>query len=86
MAPKLAADLAKYFGDLDGQHKQFGDVNVASEILDVSPSYLNKLRMTGSGPHYVKFGAAVRYIIPQLLPWAMARALQHVHVRGLHYA
>ncbi len=27
-----------------------------SEILCVSPSYLNKLRMTGRGPKYVKIG------------------------------
>ena len=58
----------------DPHQKQFGDVSVAAEILDVSPSYLNKLRMTGSGPPYVKIGAAVKYLLPELLPWALARS------------
>jgi hypothetical protein len=53
--------------------QQFGDVNVAAEILDVSKSYLNKLRMVGAGPPYVKLGASVRYLLPELLPWALAR-------------
>lgn len=53
--------------------KQLGDVNVAAEILDVSPSYLNKLRMVAGGPPYVKIGGMVRYILPELLPWALAR-------------
>jgi hypothetical protein len=70
MAPKLSADPKQRFGD----QPQFGDVGVAAKILDVSESYLNKLRMEGTGPRYVKLGAAVKYIIPELLPWAMARA------------
>jgi hypothetical protein len=74
MSSKLGADLKPGYGDGDLHQKQFGDVNVAADILDLSPSYLNKLRMTGSGPPYVKFGAAVRYILPQLLPWALGRA------------
>lgn len=76
MSPKLGHDLEiaglKQFGD--PHQKQLGDVSVAAAILDVSPSYLNKLRMTGAGPPYVKLGAAVRYVLPQLLPWALARA------------
>jgi hypothetical protein len=60
--------------DGDGHQRQFGDVRVAAKVLDVSPSLLNKLRMSGGGPPYVKISGAVRYIMPQLLPWAMARA------------
>jgi hypothetical protein len=52
--------------------RQFGDVNVAADALDVSPSYLNKLRMSGEGPHYVKFNGRVKYVLPELVPWAMA--------------
>jgi hypothetical protein len=57
-----------------GAQRQFGDVKVAAEILDVSESYLNKLRMTGGGPPYVKFNAKVKYILPKLVPWALAHA------------
>jgi hypothetical protein len=54
--------------------KQLGDVSVAAKILDVSESYLNKARMAGTGPRYIKLGASVKYILPELLPWALARA------------
>jgi hypothetical protein len=55
-----------------GGQRQFGDVNVAADVLDVSPSYLNKLRMTGGGPEYVKFNGRVKYHLPGLVPWALA--------------
>jgi hypothetical protein len=73
MTSQLPAGLAQH-GDGPGHQTQFGDVSVAAKVLDVSPSFLNKLRMTGDGPPYVKFGASVRYILPQLLPWAMTHA------------
>jgi hypothetical protein len=58
-----------------GPHqKQLGDVKIAAEILGVSESFLNKKRMTGDGPPYVKLGGSVRYILPELLPWALSRA------------
>jgi hypothetical protein len=71
MAPQLSSLEQGFQADA---RKQLGDVSVAAEILDVSESFLNKLRMTGGGPRYVKLGGAVKYIIPELLPWAMARA------------
>jgi hypothetical protein len=49
-------------------------VKDAAKILNVSPSYLNKLRMTGSGPVFAKFGAHVRYAVPALMAWAETRA------------
>ena len=52
--------------------RQFGDVGVAADILDVSESYLNKLRMSGGGPDYVKFNGRVKYVLPKLVPWALA--------------
>jgi hypothetical protein len=33
----------------------------AAAYLDCSPSYLEKLRVTGGGPEYVKLGRSVRY-------------------------
>jgi hypothetical protein len=68
---KLARDPV---GNGEPYPKQFGDVSVAAKILDVSESYLNKLRMTGDGPPYVKLGVAVKYVLPELLPWALARS------------
>jgi hypothetical protein len=53
--------------------KQLGDVKVAAKILTVSPSYLNKRRMTEDGPPYIKIDGMVRYILDELLPWALAR-------------
>jgi hypothetical protein len=77
MAQQLKHDLATA-GLLEASDAQpyFGDVNVAAKILDTSPSYLNKIRMTGGGPPYVKFNAKVKYVLPRLLPWAMT------HLRG----
>jgi hypothetical protein len=33
----------------------------AAKLLNVSPSWLAKSRLTGSGPRFVKIGRAVRY-------------------------
>ncbi len=33
----------------------------AARMLQISPSALNKWRLTGGGPHYVKVGRSVRY-------------------------
>jgi helix-turn-helix protein len=54
--------------------KQYGNVEIVARILGVSVSYLNKARMSGDGPPYVKFGRNVRYSIPEVLAWAEARA------------
>jgi hypothetical protein len=71
MAPQLSSLEQSFQTDA---RKQLGDVSVAAEILDVSESFLNKARMEGTGPRYIKLGASVKYIIDELLPWAMARA------------
>jgi hypothetical protein len=52
---------------------QFVDVKDAAKILNVSASYLNKLRMTGDGPAFAKFGFHVRYAVPAILAWAESR-------------
>jgi hypothetical protein len=70
MGPQLAADLAR--GGLLPITK-YVDVNGAAAILHVSTSFLNKARMTGAGPPYVKFGAAVRYDVRALEAWASSR-------------
>jgi hypothetical protein len=41
----------------------------AARHLGVSPSWLNKSRMTSTGPVYLKLGGAVRYALPDLEVW-----------------
>jgi hypothetical protein len=69
MAPQLATDLAR--GGLLAS--RYVDVRAAAGILNVSPSFLNKSRLDGSGPPYLKLGAAVRYDIAALEAWAASR-------------
>ena len=52
---------------------EYGSVQVAARMLDLSESKMNKLRVYGGGPPFVKFGATVRYHIPSLLEWAAAQ-------------
>jgi predicted DNA-binding transcriptional regulator AlpA len=48
---------------------EFIDATEVAKRLGVSASFLNKARLTGSGPPYVKFGAAVRYNWAGVLEW-----------------
>ncbi len=43
-----------------------------AERLKLARSTLSKLRVTGGGPPYVKFGAAVRYPEDSLSEWIAA--------------
>jgi hypothetical protein len=49
------------------------NVNQAADRLGVSVSYLNKLRLSGSGPRYVKMGARVLYDVSDLAAWLDAQ-------------
>lgn len=42
---------------------------IAAEYISKSASWLNKTRMTGSGPVYLKIGGAVRYTKDELDRW-----------------
>jgi len=63
MFPEKVHDAPRYVG-----------VKGAAEILHVSASFLNKLRLTGNGPVFAKFGFHVRYSVPALLAWAESRS------------
>ena len=52
----------------------FVDTPAAAKILNISASFLNKLRVTGEGPSYSKFGAHVRYSVSALLEWAESQS------------
>ncbi|ODT87798.1 helix-turn-helix domain-containing protein [Phenylobacterium sp. SCN 70-31] len=45
----------------------------AADRLGVSSSYLNKLRVTGGGPPFVKIGARVAYDPADLSAWLEAQ-------------
>ncbi len=49
------------------------DVRAAATRLNVSASFLNKLRCYGGGPPFVKIGSAVRYAVGDIEAWAASR-------------
>jgi hypothetical protein len=73
MAIHLHDDLAQRGLATDDGGCEFGDVSAAAKVLGVSPSFLNKARMTGNGPPYLKLGGRVRYHLPSVVAWALAQ-------------
>jgi hypothetical protein len=51
----------------------FTNTKGAAKHLACSASYLEKLRVTGGGPRYLKIGKAVRYKLADLNAFAGAR-------------
>lgn len=54
-------------------HNRLLNVTSAAEALTCSASYLNKLRVTGGGPPFVKIGARVAYDPADLAAWLEAQ-------------
>jgi hypothetical protein len=50
------------------------DTRGAAAYLACSTSYLEKCRVSGRGPRFIKIGKAVRYKIEDLDAWANSRA------------
>jgi hypothetical protein len=73
MAPQSNANLAQRGLVTAEGGCDYGDVKAAARAIGVSASYLNKLRVYGGGPEYLKFGRTVRYHIPSVLVWASAQ-------------
>lgn len=48
------------------------DVEGAADYLDVSPSFLNKGRLTGRGPAFLKLGSKVVYEKADLDAWLVS--------------
>ncbi len=46
-------------------------VSEAARWAKVSESYLNKARLTGDGPRFVRLGRAIRYRQEDLESWAL---------------
>lgn len=51
-------------------------VNEAADYLGLSVSALNKWRVTGKGPKFVKMGRVVAYRISDLHEWLEKQAIQ----------
>lgn len=54
----------------------------AAKIIGKSPSWLNKSRMTGTGPVYLKLGGGVRYALPDLERWLSAQRRTAVYAHA----
>lgn len=48
-------------------------VSDAARWAKVSESFLNKARLTGNGPRYLRLGRAIRYRLEDLEAWAAER-------------
>ncbi len=49
-------------------------VSEAARWAKVSESFLNKARLTGTGPRFIRLGRAIRYQPSDLEAWAQASA------------
>jgi excisionase family DNA binding protein len=53
------------------------NVQEAARLLGLSASTLNKLRVTGNGPRFMKLGRRVLYDVADLEKWAAERKRSH---------
>lgn len=58
----------------------FVDTEAAARYLALSPHSLECYRSLGGGPPFYKFGKFVRYAVPELESWPIAR--RHVQTTG----
>lgn len=54
----------------------------AASRIGKSESWLNKSRMTGTGPVYLKLGGGVRYALPDLELWLSAQRRTAVYAHA----
>jgi predicted DNA-binding transcriptional regulator AlpA len=57
----------------DQTQRRLLDTKKAAEVVDQSESQLNKLRLTGDGPEFIKLGRSVRYELEALERWITSR-------------
>lgn len=58
------------------------NVRQAADRLGVSVSYLNKLRLSGEGPLFLKLGTRVAYDPDDLAPWLSEHKRRSTSVVG----
>ena len=56
-----------------GRSAEYSDSRQTAERIGLSESFLNKARVTGGGPPYLKVGKAVRYRWSDVEAWLQAR-------------
>ncbi|MDP3257828.1 AlpA family transcriptional regulator [Bosea sp. (in: a-proteobacteria)] len=49
------------------------DTKLAARYIGKSASWLNKTRLSGTGPTYLKIGGGVRYLRPDLDDWLASK-------------
>lgn len=54
----------------------------AAAKIGKSESWLNKSRMTGTGPVYLKLGGSVRYALPDLEAWLAGKRRTAVYAHA----
>jgi predicted DNA-binding transcriptional regulator AlpA len=58
---------------IDATPRALMDVRQAAQRLHLSTSTLNKLRLVGGGPRFIKLGRAVRYEDQAISEWIAAQ-------------
>ena len=61
--------------DRHADGSEYLDTQQTAKRAGVSPSFLNKARMTGGGPKYRKIGKTVRYFWPEVQAWLDGKAV-----------
>ena len=71
----MSSDETELFRDEQGEQRRYLDQDQASRYLEekrgltIAPKTLGKLRVTGGGPAYRKFGRKPIYDPPDLYAW-----------------
>jgi predicted DNA-binding transcriptional regulator AlpA len=58
-------------------------VREVAELLRVSKSWLDKKRLSGGGPPFLKFGRRVVYDVDDLEDWAVSNRRRHTSEQAL---
>jgi predicted DNA-binding transcriptional regulator AlpA len=54
---------------LEGMTMILFNTRELADLLGVSSSKLEKLRVSGGGPKFIKLGSNVRYLMPDIIEW-----------------
>jgi hypothetical protein len=76
---KQLADLAPPTGD---RYSRKLSVQEAARYYNVSKGWLDKRRVTGDGPRYMKIGRRVLYDVRDLEEWALSKRRQNTSELG----
>jgi hypothetical protein len=68
----------------ESQRDRLLTVGEAAEYLQLSESWLNKARLSGSGPRFIKMGRCVRYGLQALEEFKRANARGSTSEYGSH--